>query len=994
MRKLVLIIICLIVEWGVKAQSVSYQRAKSYADSGNYVKAIHLMKIVAEREKNTEYYIDDIATIAKYYSYTGEVDSLLLYNTYTQQLAEKLIGSNDSIAEEYIQFTAWMYDKCGMYDSFINTAEKVLNLRDCMHGYFSEESLEWIGVMSYKAFNAHDLLRMVEYCDSEVKRVEEYYGINSTHFEEAISSIRGYAHALVDEIPEFTTNWAEPYYQKIKNAHILSQYQYEFEILQLAGFLTMDNLNSASRYAQTLEKWTYESNEYAVPLEDKVRIWLKLAMYELRAGDLCKARWQVDTSWMLLKEANVIPSLEQIIDRCNVEKELRMDSLGNYRMDAQWLIETATPIIEARKEDSSIIAFFYESRAWAYQDLQNYDKAISDMKSAIELNPLDSRKKKLAQIYMSKGDYMLAEKQYLDIYNSPNVSSPLKKSIVSDLASLYWLWDKKDKLGNLLVEDFDNQKADIRKAFAFMSESERENFLEQRSLLGSTISFDVYTSFSRGQNQWCIGNSLAYNLALVQKGLLLSTAKDIDEILKNAPDSIQEKSKLYKKAHELLDVPGLEVSTTRSLRFNLMEYVTSQSEFLDQLDITWQDVYNNLSDKEVAIEFVNLWGIRSNNMGNSNPSIGALILNKTFPAPIFVYLADIASIDSLYEYGDDGERLDDMLYSGTAKVQLYKKIWEPIEPYLKNAQTVFYSPTGILQNINIECIGKNETELLLDRYELYRLSSTREICNNRTKKQFKNAVLYGNISYSINVPVTNENPISKFRSSSRSGFRPLNETAIEVDSIDTQLTFHKIKDKTFTGVVATEKSFRELSGKAPSILHLATHGFYYTNDEIDQQDENNNFLTFQLGKSELHRSGLALSGAQDSWCVNDIQKYLALDQSNDGILLSAEIAKMNLSGLELVVLSACETALGDIRPEGVYGLQRAFKLAGVKSIIMSLWKVDDYATQKLMTAFYRNYLSGMSVREAFHASQKTLRETSGCEEPYFWAAFILLDALK
>ena len=244
------------------------------------------------------------------------------------------------------------------------------------------------------------------------------------------------------------------------------------------------------------------------------------------------------------------------------------------------------------------------------------------------------------------------------------------------------------------------------------------------------------------------------------------------------------------------------------------------------------------------------------------------------------------------------------------------------------------------------------------------------------------------------MPVTNENPISKFRSSSRSGFRPLNETAIEVDSIDTQLTFHKIKDKTFTGVVATEKSFRELSGKAPSILHLATHGFYYTNDEIDQQDENNNFLTFQLGKSELHRSGLALSGAQDSWCVNDIQKYLALDQSNDGILLSAEIAKMNLSGLELVVLSACETALGDIRPEGVYGLQRAFKLAGVKSIIMSLWKVDDYATQKLMTAFYRNYLSGMSVREAFHASQKTLRETSGCEEPYFWAAFILLDALK
>lgn len=994
MKKFFLIMICIAIVFEVKAQSVTYQQAQSYADSGDYIEAIRLMKIVAERERSTEYYIDDIAAIARYYSFIDEVDSLLQYNNLTRELAERLFGSNDSIAEIYIQATAWNYDKKGMYESFVNAAEKVLELRDNVYGPSSQESLEWIGIMSFEAFKTLDLLRMVEYCDIEVKRAKEYYGINSTHFEEAISSIRGYAHALADETPEFTTHWIEPYYQKIKNAHILPQYQYEFEILQLAGFLTMGNLNSASCYAHELEKWTYESKEYSVPLEDKVRIWLKLALYELRAGNFCKARWQLDTSWDLLKKANAMPSLEQIIDRCIVERELRMDSLGNYRMDAQWLIETATPIIDARKESPDDIAFFYESRAWAYQDLQNYDKAISDMKAAIELNPLDSRKKKLAQIYMSKGDYMLAEKQYLDIYNSPNISSPLKNSIVSDLASLYWLWGKKDKLGNLLVKDFDNQKADIRKAFAFMSESEREDFLEHRSLLGSTISFDVYTSFSRGQNQWCMGNCLAYNLALVQKGLLLSTAKDIDEMLKNAPDSIQEKSKLYKKVHELLDAPGVEVPATRSLRLNLMEYVTNQPGFLNQLDITWQDVYNNLSDKEVAIEFVNLWGICPNNMGNSNPSIGALILNKAFPTPIFVYLTDIASIDSLYEYGDDGDKLEDVLYSGNAKVQLYKKIWEPMESYLKNAQTVFYSPTGILQNINIDCIGKNETELLLDRYELYRLSSTREICKNRTKKQFKNAVLYGNISYSINVPVVNENPISKFRSSSRSGFRPLSETAIEVDSIDTQLTIHKIKDKTFTGVVATEKSFRELSGKAPSILHLATHGFYYTNNEIAQQGENNNFLTFQLGGSELYRSGLALSGAQDSWCVNDIQKYLALNQNNDGILLSAEIAKMNLQGVELVVLSACETALGDIRPEGVYGLQRAFKLAGVKSLIMSLWKVDDYATQKLMISFYRNYLNGMSIREALYASQKSLRETPGFKDPYYWAAFILLDGLN
>ena len=97
---------------------------------------------------------------------------------------------------------------------------------------------------------------------------------------------------------------------------------------------------------------------------------------------------------------------------------------------------------------------------------------------------------------------------------------------------------------------------------------------------------------------------------------------------------------------------------------------------------------------------------------------------------------------------------------------------------------------------------------------------------------------------------------------------------------------------------------------------------------------------------------------------------------------------------DLVVLSACETALGNVRPDGVFGLQRAFKLAGVKSLIMSLWKVDDDATQLLMTAFYQNYLSGMSKREALLAAQKCVMNTPGFENPYNWAAFILLDGLN
>ena len=119
-----------------------------------------------------------------------------------------------------------------------------------------------------------------------------------------------------------------------------------------------------------------------------------------------------------------------------------------------------------------------------------------------------------------------------------------------------------------------------------------------------------------------------------------------------------------------------------------------------------------------------------------------------------------------------------------------------------------------------------------------------------------------------------------------------------------------------------------------------------------------------------------------------------MKSENDGILLSSEIAQIDLTNTDLVVLSACETALGNVKSEGVYGLQRAFKLAGVNSLIMSLWKVDDDATQILMTSFYQNYLNGMSKREALLTAQNKVRNTPGFKDPYNWAAFILLDGLN
>lgn len=985
-----------IMSLDVLCQEPLWKVAYNYENNGNYSEAILLRKQLAKEDYGTVWYIDDIAGIARCYSYTSEIDSTLYYGNYAIDLAKEIINKSDSVAEEYIQNSAWCFYRSNLYPQAVTAAEMVLSLREKMQGKSSAKYLEWLRVMSYQAFNQKQIEDMGKYCDNEITIARDIHGIHSPEYEDAISSIRGYAHQLVDVMPEFTTQWIEPYYQTIKQNNILPYYQYEFEILQNEGYLVMKDLRNADRYANKLERWAYKHVDYDIPLEDEVRIWLKLAKHHVFMGDHIQARYRVENAWKRLAEENQEPSLTLLIDRHIVEMQLRMDTLGRSRINAEWIIKTATPIIEVGLEDSGTLAFFYESRARAYGGLNNLDKAISDIKKSISLNPLYSRKKKLAHFYLEKMDYALAEKVLLEIYNDPTVPEVGIKSVEADLHSLYWLWGKLDKLSEFIHNDFENLKTDIRNAFAFMNEDERENYLYD-SLLGSTIYFDTYTSYSHGKDQWQYGNQMAYNLALIQKGLLLSTTRDINAILQQSPDSIHNKLRVYEQLCNLLGSPVFsESGPLREIRIELMEFVSKQPQFLSQLNYTWEDVRNNLNENEAAIEFINLSGITPNNMKDATPSLGALILRKDVTFPAFVKLACDSTITDLYEYDEDGERLNELLYFGTLRSKLYHIIWEPLLPYLNDVKSVFYSPTGIIQDINLDWIGDSDKKLLCNQYNLYRLSSTREICNNTKHRYLMDAVLYGDISYSINTTPLSDHTKSKYRSTTRAGFTPLKSTAKELDSINMILSRRQIPSKDIRKDNATEISFREMSGNSPKIIHIATHGFYYSQEAIQKEYQYRNFMAFQGHNPELYHSGLALSGAQDTWYneTGDISKYFDLDSSNDGILLSSEISNLDLRKTDLVVLSACETALGNVRPEGVFGLQRAFKLAGVKSLIMSLWKVDDDATQLLMTAFYQNYLSGMSKREALLAAQKCVMNTPGFENPYNWAAFILLDGLN
>jgi CHAT domain-containing protein len=208
-------------------------------------------------------------------------------------------------------------------------------------------------------------------------------------------------------------------------------------------------------------------------------------------------------------------------------------------------------------------------------------------------------------------------------------------------------------------------------------------------------------------------------------------------------------------------------------------------------------------------------------------------------------------------------------------------------------------------------------------------------------------------------------------------FAPLDGTSLEAQSIRALFPEASV----LTGGQATESAVKQVN--APRLLHLATHGFFLTAPRaLATGSAPAGALSINAGpeiENPLLRSGLAFSGANLHHGVSN----------DDGILTALEASGLNLWGTKLVVLSACDTGLGEVRNgEGVYGLRRAFVLAGAESLVMSLWPISDYTTRELMTNYYRNLKLGLGRGEALRQVQLEMLKQNPKLHPFYWANFI------
>ena len=235
----------------------------------------------------------------------------------------------------------------------------------------------------------------------------------------------------------------------------------------------------------------------------------------------------------------------------------------------------------------------------------------------------------------------------------------------------------------------------------------------------------------------------------------------------------------------------------------------------------------------------------------------------------------------------------------------------------------------------------------------------------------------------------------------RSSFDYLKGTRIEADMIAEDMKMHDVPYIYYNGIDGTEETFKQLDGRRPKLMHIATHGFFLTEEEAEKSKFARPEMELMIdggqkaGRSvedkSMTRSGLLFSG-----CNHAIHHEQIPDGEEDGILTAQEISMLDLRGLDLVVLSACQTGLGDIiSGEGVFGLQRGFKKAGAKTILMSLDKVNDDATRILMVELYRNLMNGKTKYQSLKDAQQYLRkvENGKYDDPKYWASFVLLDGL-
>ena len=693
---------------------------------------------------------------------------------------------------------------------------------------------------------------------------------------------------------------------------------------------------------------------------------------------------------------------------------------------------------DGRKTD---MAQAYNNMSIYSYDTNDYDAAIKYAKESVRLYEEDND---TTSSYYAKSLANLALYNYVSdsLDNAISIGTraydiqsailgeghPDNVNTLTNLAQYYYSKGDEQKLHECYHKAMSLQSSLVKSNFSHMTTAVREMYWNTKKYIYSTAPIYAYLCDSK--------DSLlldAYNAQLFTKGILLNSEIDFKAFLMQSGDSIlQQKyldfTELNSRIADLYN-NSVQDDQTKSLvkemqqqaaelEKELMRGCKEYGDYTANMTISAEQIAESLQDGDVAAELLEI-------PVEGGKAYYAMYLKKGWKTPRMVKMFSHLNLNAIEHNHKNFYQLlacrdgVDYLFSNGDVGQM---VWNPlIQDWGEDVKNVYFSPSGLFYQWGIEYLQLGDGTRIGDKYNIYRLSSTKLLAQKMEKRPIESASVYGGFDYDLSPALMSEvhdgvdhyiNEVMMQYSSDetdmavrsvfdmdnavadslslRGSVAHLAGTLKEVNTISEVLMQNNIHTVKYTGADGIEESFKALSGRASSLVHIATHGF-----SLDENNTNRMAMTKILGISwspssndaNLNYSGLLFSGAN-----NTLNNKAVPAGVENGILTSREISMLDLRGLEMIVLSACQTGLGDIKEDGVFGLQRGLKKAGAKTLLMSLWSVDDHATQEMMTNFYSFLMQGISRHDAFRLAQNKIRE-EGFTSPFYWASFIMLDDL-
>lgn len=703
-------------------------------------------------------------------------------------------------------------------------------------------------------------------------------------------------------------------------------------------------------------------------------------------------------------------------------------------------------IISALGEENSIEGLKLNGQlADVYIDLEMFDEAeqyAMVAKQGLERLGLENNQNyaviigNIAELYMKNGDKQkAAEYGELSVKTYANLLGdrhPLYALATRRMAVINWEAQSLDDALAYYDETFENYFAQINAYFPILSEEEKGKFYYNK-LKPTFEQFNSFVIENRSEDPELL--SKMYNNQLSTKGLIYYATNKVRESILNSGDSLliekYERWISQKETLAQLFSSGDLKPAERNQKIDSLSAVANQlekeiseassvfaSNFASQ-DITWQDVRDQLKPGEAAIEIVRFRDFDPINGGSYSDEVyyaGLIVKHDTQDAPELVIMRNGQQMETKYLSN----------YRNAIKYQMnevysYRLFWRPLGNKLEGINKLYFSPDGVYNQISIYTLQNPATkQFTIDEFEFQLMTNTKDLVSIAKGKGDNSgqSYLFGYPNYNLGGQATEtEQGDGEQRSIGRgmsrgargggqgkldeltkaslprgirgnllrymgagSGMPMLPGTLMEVNLIDSLYANQSVAVQKIMNDQAVEDEIKKVNN--PRTLHIATHGFFLEEEKGSDDDDEDKHVS-----NPMLRSGLIMAGANSY--IRDGEIASEVDLNDDGILTAYEAMNLNLDQTELVILSACETGLGEVQNgEGVFGLQRAFKVAGTDALIMSMWTVDDAATQELMTIFYEEWLGGKSKKDAFNMAQKRLKDK--WKKPYYWGAFVMV----